>query len=387
MTPSRVKTETSKSDISHAIRRYRESLKLTVAELAKDIGVSRNTLTNYEAGKTEPTASDLLRLTSVLGCSIAELLGVSEDDPQPRFAFRAHASLRSDPSVTLLAQRYLRAYAEIEEITQTKLCDRLGHFVCRSTEPLTDRQIEAFADGLRQSCGMSERGPENIAAVLESLGVRCLFFSFDGHGLDGISAIQGDMILTMLKHGTKNVERIIFSAAHELGHLVLHPFLFTETAVDAEDSKRYEKEANIFAGAFLVPSNELARIWRDDGLYKLPLFHALLILKRMFHVSYWSLFYRVKALQLTDMEWPAFTYHTKQYMGISGKAKVEDLEPDPIDSKMLFRTTRFDLLVRSAFVQQLIGISKVADLLQLSVEAATELTAKWLTPNTEPIEE
>src|SRR5262249_3689310 len=221
---------------------------------------------------------------------------------------------------------------------------------CDPDGTLNDREIEGLADNLRQACGLHDSGPEHIAGVLESLGVRCLFFDFDCSGLDGISAIQGGMMLTMLKNRQKNIERIIFSGAHELGHLVMHPQMFTVDNESDGDDRKFEREADKFAGYFLVPSNELTRIWREDRLHRLPLFHALLLLKRIFHVSYWCLFYRVKDLDLVKIDYPAFINMTKAHLGIQGKAKVDDLEPEPLESKSLYRTTRFQLLVRSAFV-------------------------------------
>lgn len=370
--------------IGAAIRRQREAMRMTVAKLATTVGVSRNTITNYESGKTEPSASDLVRLAEALGSQVADFLGVGDVVPPPRFAFRAHAPLRKDPSIIVTARKFLRAYAEIEEITEARLSDRLRRHVCDSNGPLRDREIEALADDVRQDCGLHDCGPENIASVLENLGVRCLFFDFDSSGLDGISAIQGEMMLTMLKDSNRNMERIIFSAAHELGHLVLHPYLFSAENGELDEDRDYEKEANMFAGSFLVPGNELARIWHEDRLYRLPLFHALLLLKGVFHVSYWCMFYRVRDLELTDLNYPMFINHTKSYMGITGTARVKDLEPEPLESRALYRTTRFELLVRSAFIQELIGVAKVAEMLQLTVEEAQEETAKWLRPKGEP---
>jgi len=368
--------------VGSLIRKQRDAMRMTVAQLAERIGVSRNTITNYEAGKTEPSASDLVRLAKALGCSISDLVQAEAAPPPPRFAFRAHKGLKKDPSVLVTARKFLRAYADIEEITEARLCNRLESFRCDSDGPLNDREIEGLADNLRQACGLHDSGPENIAGVLESLGVRCLFFDFDSAGLDGISAIQGNMMLTMLKNREKNIERIIFSGAHELGHLVMHPQLFTADQDAQEDGREFEKEANKFAGYFLVPSNELTRIWREDRLHRLELFHALLLLKRVFHVSYWCLFYRVKDLGLAKIDYPAFINMTKAHLGIQGKAKVEDLEPEPLESDTLYRTTRFQLLIRSAFVQKLVGVSKVAEMLQVRVEDAQEFTTKWLRPAT-----
>lgn len=384
---AKARVQSPASAIGSLIRKQRDGVRMTVAQLAEQIGVSRNTVTNYEAGKTEPTASDLVRLARALGCSINDLLQPDATLSPPKFAFRAHSALKTDPSVLVTARRFLNAYAEIEEITEARLCNRLHPFICDSDGPLNDREIEGIADDLRQSCGLHDSGPENIASVLESLGVRCLFFNFDSAGLDGITAIQGEMMLTMLKNRKKNVERIIFSGAHELGHLVLHPQLFTSDEAEVDESRNFEKEANKFAGYFLVPSNELTRIWREDRLHRLKLFHALLLLKEAFHVSFWCLFYRVRDLGLTKTQYPAFVNDTKAHLGITGKARVEDMEPDPLESKTLFRTTRFQTLVRSAFLQDLIGISKVAEMLQIPVEEAQEKTAEWLRPKHELVED
>ncbi len=368
-------------ELGALLRRQREAMGMSIVQLARRIGVSRNTVTNYETGKTEPTASDLVRLATALGCAVQELLQADPDTGPPRFAFRAHAALKKDPSVLVAARKFLRAYSEIEEITEARLSNRLLPYVCHDHELLGDMAVEGLTTDLRRECGLHDTGPENIASVLEGLGVRCLFWDFHSPRLDGVSAIQGEMMLIMLKNRHRNVERIIFSGAHELGHLVLHPWLFTSNDDEIDEARDYEREADRFAGCFLVPSNELYRIWREDRLDRLPLFDALLLLKRFFHVSFWCLFHRVRDLGLTRCEYPALVVQTKNRLGIEGKAKVEELEPEPLSSNTLYRTTRFETLVRSAFLQELIGVGKVAEMLQIPVEDAQDRTAKWLRPD------
>ena len=385
--PKTLSPTSSANVVGRLIRKQREAMRMTVVQLAERIGVSRNTVTNYEAGKTEPAASDLVKLAMALGCSVTDLLRAELAPAPPRFAFRAHTAMKNNPAVLVVARKFLRSYSEIEGITDARLCNRLQPFVCNTSGPMNDREIEGLAEDLRQTCGLHDSGPENIASVLEALGVRCLFFNFDSPGFDGISAIQGEMMLTILKDRRKNIERIIFSGAHELGHLVLHPQLFTMDHDGIDDSREFEKEANKFAGYFLVPSNEVTRIWREDRLHRLPLFDALLLLKRVFHVSYLCLFYRVKDLGLVKTDYPAFVSETKVRLGIRGKASIKELEPEPLESKTLYRTTRFQLLIRSAFVQELIGVSKVAEMLQISVEEAQEKTSEWLRPKHELVEE
>ena len=155
--------------IGVAVRQQRESVGMTVTELAAAIGVSRNTLTNYEAGNTEPSATELGKLSDKLGCELGDLVGRVRSSPVPKFAFRAHAHLRRDSEVTVLARKYLQSYAEIEELTETRLKDRLRGYTSGSSNPQSEREIEAIAEDLRQGCGLHDCGPENIAKVLESL--------------------------------------------------------------------------------------------------------------------------------------------------------------------------------------------------------------------------
>jgi len=369
--------------VGELIRKRREAIQMSVAQLAKRIGVSRNTITNYESGRTEPTASHLIAIGRALGSSIGDLLGTGGVAHSPRFAFRSHAALRKDPEILATARNFLRAYAEIEEITGAQLCVKLRQYVCDSDGPLGDRDIETAAETMRQTCGLRDTGPENIARVLEGVGVRCLFFDHDSKGLDGISTVQDDMLLILLRDRKKNIERTIFSGAHELGHLVLHPHLFTTDAEGEDTSQAYEKEADKFAGYFLVPSDELLRVWREERLDRLPLFHSLLLLKRVFHVSFHCLYRRVVDLGLSTVEYPAFIVTIKDQLGIHGKAAMEDLEPEPLEPEVLYRSTRFHRLVSSAFLQKLISTTKVAELLQITVDEAVRITEGWLRPEYE----
>ena len=138
----------------------------------------------------------------------------------------------------------------------------------------------------------------------------------------------------------------------------------------------------------MVPSDELVRIWKEERLQKLLLFDALILLKRVFHVSFHCLYHRVTDLKLADKIEPGiFINQIKQQLGIAGPAKMDDLEPDPLNPEVLYKTTRFSRLVRSAFLRDMIGVSKVAEMFQVNVEKANEITSEWLRPKHELVDE
>jgi Zn-dependent peptidase ImmA (M78 family)/transcriptional regulator with XRE-family HTH domain len=366
--------------IGERIRQHRETVGMKILQLAGAIGVSRNTITHYESGKTLPKTTELVKISRTLGCQIEDLLGPAKETKPLRFAFRAHRILCENPSVAVTARRLVRAYREIEEILDAPLPARLEIREFNPEEIPPSAFIPAIAEEFRSTTRIGQHGAEWLPVILEALGVRVLFFRTEAAGLDGLSTLQQEFPLILLNQGATNIERVIFSAAHELGHLILHPHLFTEAPVENQTDRDYEKEANLFAGHFLVPSRMLLELWNSERLGRLPLLHALLILKPIFHVSLLCLFCRAKDEGLTHMEYGPFMADTKNFLGIHGKARKEDLEPEPLQEAILRDSDRFKRLVRSAFVQEKIGIAKVAELLQIPVEAAKETTAAWLRP-------
>ena len=57
------------------IKAMRKKIGLTQAEVAKKLGIAPQSVTNYEAGKTDPSIRNLISLAAVLDVSIDYLLG------------------------------------------------------------------------------------------------------------------------------------------------------------------------------------------------------------------------------------------------------------------------------------------------------------------------
>jgi Zn-dependent peptidase ImmA (M78 family) len=179
------------------------------------------------------------------------------------------------------------------------------------------------------------------------------------------------MPLVMLRDRETIIERTILSGAHELGHLVLHPQLFTTDDQQADHERDYEKEAHYFAGCLLVPTDDLVYVWEKEGLHRLAPVYALLLLKRVFRVSFWCPRQRVEQAGLTQIDYPRLVTDVKRLLNIRGRANMAALEPEPLPPAMLQRSTRFERLVYSAFMQDKIGIAKVAEVFQITVDEAS----------------
>lgn len=60
--------------IGQAIRAQRRSIGAPATWLAFRLGVHRNTVANWEAGRAEPTTSQLCQIANAVGCTVADLL-------------------------------------------------------------------------------------------------------------------------------------------------------------------------------------------------------------------------------------------------------------------------------------------------------------------------
>lgn len=66
MTPRNIKSE-------------RVRLDLSLKEVAEQLQVAKNTLSNWETGRTVPNGSDLAKLSKFYRCSADWLLGITEE--------------------------------------------------------------------------------------------------------------------------------------------------------------------------------------------------------------------------------------------------------------------------------------------------------------------
>ena len=70
--------------------------------------------------------------------------------------------------------------------------------------------------------------------------------------------VSGHLLMTAMyfiavAQGEKPKGRIFFDMAHELGHILLHPWSESLDLISKEEFKSRENQANRFASAFLLP--------------------------------------------------------------------------------------------------------------------------------------
>lgn len=263
---------------------------MSKAELARALSVTPTAVAQYEKG-TKPTQAALAQLCLVLGMP-RDFFGAGN----PLMLLPASgAHFRSLRATTAKAREQVLAYGElslqlVELVSEYVDLPRVELPPLQVPEGITTDVIVGAAATLREAWGVGSGPIPSVVQLLEAHGVIVLRLP-EGTDprVDALSTSAGERPLVFLSPRKEDKARSRFDAAHELGHLLLHP--------DTEPgSKIVEQEANMFAAELLMPREEISQ--QLPRRIDWPAFHAL---KKHWGVSLRALVYRAHQLgRLTD---------------------------------------------------------------------------------------
>ena len=267
---------------------------LTKKELAERIGVSPAAIGQYEAGVTRPRPDLIPLLAEVLSVPITFFMpgrphGKLDGSMAHFRSLRTARAYQRAKAVAFVEQVWELAYA-LEKRVQLPPVDLPGFAggeVTSGAEIPTD-PVEA-ARSLRVRWGLGTGPISHLVRHMEAHGIIVVFSGRDKDTISvdafSTSALPRPIVV-LTPNRFDDVYRHRFSAAHELGHLILH-------GDTASGDMRQEREADAFAAEFLTP--------RDSILSELPTrtdFRRLAELRTAWGVSIDSLLYRCRELGL-----------------------------------------------------------------------------------------
>lgn len=367
------------NNIASNIRRLRIARGYKQEELAKEVGISSAAFRNYEAGRAVPKTDTLTIIAAKLGARLPEL--IEEPKSLSHVRFRADGRLNTRESILVDVARWLDDYVELEDITSDT-----REWSLRDLPLLPPKQMAAEA---RKALKVGKREPiTDICGLLEGAGIKLLSKPVKSEYFFGLCVgyEEGGPAIVVNTWDRIPVERWIFSAAHELGHILLHRDSFDVN--EQKEEKQQESEANQFAAYFLMPEKLFLEEWeKTEG----QLFvHRVLKVKRIFKVSYMTVLLRLNDLQLYDNVWPAFHSQYKRYFRehLTRKHEPNPLGPDAYsedkasrEPKRLedvdFTEDRLSRLVYNALKNDLISRSRAAEILSISAEEMTRRIEDW----------
>ncbi len=373
------------------LRRIREAKNLTQAEAAELAGISRIAYRNIENGSSTPKVSTLQNIAAGVGVKLQDLFIPVRTLKKVRF--RASKKMNSRDSILAEVVRWLDNFNDLEGL----LKDRKNYRFKTLTEKLSSiprggNRARFAAEQARLELKLNKTETiHDIAGLLESCGIKVYPLNLVSDDFFGLSVAEDDGGPAVIVNVWEriSVERWIFSAAHELGHLLLH-FDTYNIEESAEDDDQ-ETEANIFASHFLMPEAAFKSEWDDTS--GLPFVSRVLKVKRIFQVSYKTVLYRLSE-SVGNSIWGKFqiAYKLKTGKTLSIKDEPEALLPDKfLQSPEVLRShepdslspshfieDRLSRLVRNAIEKDEITMSRGAEILRIDLEDMRDIVSSWV---------
>src|SRR6266849_4038755 len=296
--PAATKNSAPRRIVASRLRDARVACCLNQSDLAVAIGVSRQAISAFEQGEKSPDPETLNRIASTLRQSTSFF--AAEDRPafgesSTRF-FRKFGSdtKRRNSMCDVLGKWFVqtaRYFFDFVNFPQVALpsaspSDPLGRY--------TDEEIELLAEECRKTWGLGLGPISNVIGLLESKGVAICRYEVANEQIEAFSFWNGTRPFIFLASDKGSASRARFDAAHELGHLILHRWVGSEEIEDPKILKAIEKEANRFAGAFLLPRQSF-----PNEVFS-PRLDAFVSLKSRWKVAIQAMVYRCKDRGIFD---------------------------------------------------------------------------------------
>ncbi|PKN49525.1 MAG: DNA-binding protein [Deltaproteobacteria bacterium HGW-Deltaproteobacteria-20] len=377
------------------LRRLRIAAGRSQAEVAKGAGITRAAYRNIESGAASPRVNTIASIARALEVDMGDLFSPVRE--LRRVRFRALKRMNTREQVLAEVSRWLEDYREVEAM--------VGEDEGFAFGPVAS-EVSGMAPGparARKAAEQARRvvklGPNelirDICGLLEDNGVKVFTPEVASEGFFGLSVSGGDdggPAVVVNVWDRVSVERWIFTAAHELGHLLLH---LTSNQVDeSTEDKGQEVEANTVASHLLMPEETFRKEWEEAR--GLGLVDRVLKVKSIFRVSYATVLYRVSTTHpMGERIWPVFAGAYKARFG-HGLARLD--EPDgllPEDFRQGspapgradepehlrrwgFVHDRLSRLVRKAVEEEKISLSRAAEISRVDLETMRARANSWL---------
>ena len=324
-------------------------------QLAEMIDVSEQAIWQYENYYTSPKLQNINELKTIFNVKglyfyredMLERYERSNNIPLMNIAYRSNTmNVISKTQTEAKHLEYLDAFVnyiteKISVPTQNiiqlrdKCIDYLNH-----TNDSRKTQIETIAKYAREWIGLDKDSNDRLMFLIEKSGV-FIFEKAIGEDIDAYSLWTSEnrpfIILGNLK---RSAVRRSFDLAHELGHLLLH-YKVEFTHLDKNGYKEIEKEANLFAGAFLLPKEAFLEDMKQIGRKTNP--DAYMDMKQKWSTSLQVLGYRAVNLDvLTAKE------HRNYYAALHRR---DYLKCEPLDETLPIKRPQkvksiFDLVMK-----------------------------------------
>ena len=341
------------------LARKKTGLSLRDLSAAIDELVTAQAIGKYERGESTPSSGVLLALAKALNVSLTYLFDTQEVSlAGVEFRTKANTTARDRANVETEVLEWIERYLQIEVILDLDS----AQWNCPLAKPHALKGIaeaEKLANEVRKTWKLGIDPIPNMTELLEEKGLKVLTIELPQR-VSGFTCMvqrpKGQAALPVIVVNNRfSLERRRLTLGHELAHRLID--------TDSLDDKAEEKAANLFAGAFLMPAEHLLR---EVGKHRNAFgYKEIIDLKRIYRVSGAALLMRLRQLDVISESTLIYAYQT-----IARGWRTQ--EPEPLEGKNEIgqreRARRFDRLCYRALAEELISLSKAAELLRIPVE-------------------
>lgn len=290
----------SPSSIGGKLRTARESLGLTLKEVAKKMGFPNyQTLSNIESGRREVKVWELAKLAQIYHRDIRYFLSKQEErDKEPVVLWRKKAESLQDKLYERKFLNYCNNYHSLEQMLGLHNPTKFQPIQCNRDDFVGFNFVENLARKYHNMLGLGSRPAWCLAKILdERFAVKILFLEM-GREESGASTF-GDFGPAILINANDSPWRRNYDLAHEFFHLITWNVFKPEELYFEEQKKgRGEQFAEVFASALLLPEQEVREEFENRKKGNKISYFDCIEMAREFGVSIDALLWRLVNLNL-----------------------------------------------------------------------------------------
>jgi len=278
----------------------RQARGLTGVALAEMIGVTPQSVSQYENDRAAPRPEVLAAAASSLNLPISYFIRPAAIvDAAPIF-WRCRST----------SSKVARERSEIRLVWIRDILNYLNGFLDfpaldlpRIDLPPTFREItsdhlESAAAAVRDHFGTGHGPMPDLLLEMENHGIVVSRIHMGAEKQDGFSQVPKDMSVPFVVLGRDKASAVRqrFDAAHELAHVLAHQSVENKRLNTKADNRIIEDQAHYFASALLLPAEQfLQELWA-------PTLDAMLALKDRWKVSVGAMIKRCEVLGVIDRD-------------------------------------------------------------------------------------
>lgn len=281
-----------------------------MADLSRETGISRQSLSLYANNENVPPFENVMKMARQLNFPADFFM--TEDLCTTKTSntyFRSQAAARKkEQNAEKKQMEYTAKMYEVllDYVDFPKLSlPATNEFRNQIAEPEKmdaieiSEDIENLAQNIRNEWNLGEAPIDDMQYLLASHGIIVVGFKNVDDKIDAFSQKvniqnQGNVYIIALAVGSKPMTRLRFDMAHELGHILMHNWDESNDILEKEEFKNLERQANMFASAFLLPAKGF-KYDVEPYATDLEFYRAL---KKKWKVSMQAMMYRARELNI-----------------------------------------------------------------------------------------